>query len=41
MRVLAATPAALRFLRRAASEIDSPEGWDELHRFLDERKKRA
>ena len=28
VRSLAETPAALRFLRRAATEIDTPEGWN-------------
>lgn len=41
MRNLAATPAALRFLRRASQEIQTPEGWEALHRFLDERKGQA
>ena len=40
MRNLAATPAALRFLRRASAEIDSPEGWEALHRFLDEQQRK-
>jgi transcriptional regulator with XRE-family HTH domain len=37
MSTIARYPEALRFLRRAAKEIDDASGWEELSQFLDEK----
>lgn len=40
LQAIARDKEALRFFRRATETISTPEGWQDLHAYLDRREKR-